>query len=133
MEVNIMVTISNGVKSFKVPSGAVKAYEPAGYHVVGKGEEQSAEVPVRGQQKPENEDIDFDGEDDVEGEGGENQEPDADDNFVAELLEKSLSQWSAEETKKFVSIKGIDTTGAKKLGDVKNIIKKYLDNEAKKN
>ena len=128
-----MVTISNGVKSFKVPSGAVKAYEPAGYHVVGKGEEQPAEVPVRGQQKPENEDIDFDGEDDVEGEGGENQESDADDNFVAELLEKSLSQWSAEETKKFVSIKGIDTTGAKKLGDVKNIIKKYLDNEAKKN
>lgn len=124
-----MVTISNGVRSFKVPSGSVKAYEPAGYHVVGKGEEQSAEVPVRGQQKPENEDIDFDGE----GEGGENQESDADDNFVAELLEKSLSQWSAEETKKFVSIKGIDTTGAKKLGDVKNIIKKYLDDEAKKN
>lgn len=128
-----MVTISNGVKSFKVPSGAVKAYEPAGYHVVGKGEEQSAETPVTGQHKPENEDIDFDGEDDVEGKGGENQKPDADDNFVAELLEKSLSQWSAEETKKFVSIKGIDTTGAKKLGDVKNIIKKYLDDEAKKN
>lgn len=128
-----MVTISNGVKSFKVPSGAVKAYEPAGYHVVGKGEEQSAETPVTGQHKPENEDIEFDGEDDVEGEGGENQESDADDNFVAELLEKSLSQWSAEETKKFVSIKGIDTTGAKKLGDVKNIIKKYLDDEAKKN
>lgn len=131
MEVNIMVTISNGVKSFKVPSGAVKAYEPAGYHVVGKGEEQSAETPVTVQHKPENEDIDFDGEDDAE--GGENQESDADDNFVAELLEKSLSQWSAEETKKFVSIKGIDTTGAKKLGDVKNIIKKYLDDEAKKN
>lgn len=122
-----MVTISNGVKSFKVPSGAVKAYEPAGYHVVGKGEGQPAETPVTEQHKPENEDIDFDGE------GGENQEPDADDNFVAELLEKSLSQWSAEETKKFVSIKGIDTTGAKKLGDVKNIIKKYLDDEAKKN
>lgn len=121
MEVNIMVTISNGVKSFKVPSGSVKAYEPAGYHVVGKGEEQPAEVPVKGQQKPENEDIDFDGEDD------------ADEKFVTELLEKSLSQWSAEETKKFVSIKGIDTTGAKKLGDVKNIIKKYLDDEAKNN
>ena len=128
-----MVTISNGVRSFKVPSGSVKAYEPAGYHVVGKGEEQPAEVPVKGQQKPENEDIDFDGEDDVDGEGGENQEPDADEKFVAELLEKSLSQWSAEETKKFVSIKGIDTTGAKKLGDVKNIIKKYLDDEAKNN
>lgn len=128
-----MVTISNGVKSFKVPSGAVKAYEPAGYHVVGKGEEQLAETPAKGQQKPENEDIDFDGEDDVEGEGGENQEADADDKFVAELLEKSLSQWSADETKKFVSIKGIDTTGAKKLGDVKNIIKKYLDDEAKNN
>lgn len=124
-----MVTISNGVKSFKVPSGAVKAYEPAGYHVVGKGEEQLAETPVTGQHKPDNEDIDFDGE----GEGGENQESDADDNFVAELLEKSLSQWSAEETKKFVSIKGIDTTGAKKLGEVKNIIKKYLDDEAKNN
>lgn len=128
-----MVTISNGVRSFKVPSGSVKAYEPAGYHVVGKGEEQPVEVPAKGQQKPENEDIDFDGEDDVDGEGGENQEADADDKFVAELLEKSLSQWSADETKKFVSIKGIDTTGAKKLGDVKNIIKKYLDDEAKNN
>lgn len=126
-----MVTISNGVKSFKVPSGAVKAYEPAGYHVVGKGKEQPAETPVTGQHKPESEDIDFDGEDGAE--GGESQEPDVDDNFVAELLEKSLSQWSAKETKKFVSIKGIDTTGAKKLGDVKNIIKKYLDDEAKKN
>ena len=131
MEVNIMVTISNGVRSFKVPSGSVKAYEPAGYHVVGKGEEQSVETPVKGQRKPENEDIDFDDEDDVEGEGGDNQESDADEKFVTELLEKSLSQWSADETKKFVSIKGIDTTGAKKLGDVKNIIKKYLDDEAK--
>lgn len=128
-----MVTISNGVRSFKVPSGSVKAYEPAGYHVVGKGEEQPVETPIKGQQKPENEDIDFDGEDDVEGEGGDKQEPDADEKFVTELLEKSLSQWSADETKKFVSIKGIDTTGAKKLGDVKNIIKKYLDNEAKNN
>lgn len=126
-----MVTISNGVRSFKVPSGSVKAYEPAGYHVVGKEEEQVVDTPITGQQKPDNEDIDFDGEDDAE--GGENQESDADDNFVAELLEKSLSQWSAEETKKFVSIKGIDTTGAKKLGDVKNIIKRYLDDEAKKN
>lgn len=126
-----MVTISNGIKSFKVPSGSVKAYESAGYRVVGKSEEHSAETPVKGQHKSENDDIDFGGEDDAE--GGENQEPDADDNFVAELLEKSLSQWSAEETKKFVSIKGIDTTGAKKLGDVKNIIKKYLDDEAKKN
>ena len=128
-----MVTISNGVKSFKVPSGSVKAYEPAGYHVVGKGEEHSAETSIKGQHKSENDDIDFDGENDAEGEGGENQEADADDKFVTELLEKSLSQWSAEETKKFVSIKGIDTTGAKKLGDVKNIIKKYLDDEAKKN
>ena len=126
-----MVTISNGVKSFKVPSGSVKAYESAGYHVVGKSKEHSAETSIKGQHKSENDDIDFDDENDAE--GGENQEPDADDNFVAELLEKSLSQWSAEETKKFVSIKGIDTTGAKKLGDVKNIIKKYLDDEAKKN
>ena len=126
-----MVTISNGIKSFKVPSGSVKAYESAGYHVVGKSKEHSAETSIKGQHKSENDDIDFDGENDAE--GGENQEPDADDNFVAELLEKSLSQWSAEETKKFVSIKGIDTTGAKKLGDVKNIIKKYLDDEAKNN
>ena len=79
-----MVTISNGVKSFKVPSGAVKAYEPAGYHVVGKGEEQPAETLVTGQHKHENDDIDVDGEDDAE--GGENQESDADDNFVAFAL-----------------------------------------------
>lgn len=127
-----MVTISNGVKSFKVPSGSVKAYEPAGYHVVGKEEEQAVDTPVTGQQKPDNEEIDFDGEENTDGEGGEDKEPDADEKFVTELMEKSLSQWTADETKKFVSIKGIDTTGAKKLGDVKNIIKKYLDDEAKK-
>lgn len=129
-----MVTISNGVKTFKVPSGSVKAYEPAGYHVVGKEEEPVVDTPNAGQQKSDNEDIDFDGnEDQNDEEGGEDKEPDADTKFVEELMEKSLSQWTADETKKFVSIKGIDTTGAKKLGDVKNIIKKHLDEQAKNN
>jgi hypothetical protein len=128
-----MVTISNGVKTFRVPSGSVEAYEPAGYRVVDKEEakKSSKSHTTHAQQQKSDEEIDFNGGESTD--AGEGQEPDEDTSFVAELMEKSLSQWSTEETKKFVSIKGIDTTGAKKLSDVKNIIKKYLDEQAKQN
>lgn len=46
-----------------------------------------------------------------------------DERFVAELMEKPISQWTKDEVKRFVDIKGIDTTGAKSVNEVKDLIK----------
>ena len=49
--------------------------------------------------------------------------PSEDERFVAELMEKPISQWTKDEVKRFVDIKGIDTTGAKSVNEVKDLIK----------
>lgn len=46
-----------------------------------------------------------------------------DERFVAELMEKPISQWTKDEVKRFVDIKGIDTSGAKSVNEVKDLIK----------
>ena len=56
----------------------------------------------------------------------------SDDDFVEELLEKPISQWTNDELKEFVKIKKIDTSSIKKTSEVRNIVKKYLEEEAKK-
>lgn len=56
----------------------------------------------------------------------------SDDDFVEELLEKPISQWTNDELKEFVKIKKIDTSSVKKTSEVRNIVKKYLEEEAKK-
>lgn len=52
-----------------------------------------------------------------------NKMPTDDERFVEELLEKPISQWSKDEVKRFVDVKGIDTTGAKSVAEVKELIK----------
>lgn len=49
--------------------------------------------------------------------------PSEDERFVAELMEKPISQWTKDEVKRFVDTKGIDTTGAKSVNEVKDLIK----------
>lgn len=49
--------------------------------------------------------------------------PSDEDHFVDELMEKPISQWSKDEVKRFVDIKGIDTAGAKSVNEVKDLIK----------
>lgn len=49
--------------------------------------------------------------------------PSEDERFVAELMEKPISQWTKDEVKRFVDIKGIDTTGVKSVNEVKDLIK----------
>lgn len=60
------------------------------------------------------------------------EEQETSDDFVEELLEKPISQWTNDELKEFVKIKGIDTSSVKKTSEVRNIVKKYLEEEAKK-
>ena len=125
-----MVTISNGKTTFRVTAGAVEIYKSMGFHVVDDKEndqiksvehkEEKAAEDVAGEPETDGSDVEDEGvEDDIE------------EAYVTELLEKPLSQWSNEEVKEFVRIKGIDTSGAKKLSQVKDIIKAYLDEQVK--
>lgn len=128
-----MVVITNGIKRMSVPAGAVKPFLNMGYHVESKEERQAAEEikpdKVLNSQVPD-EDPNEEGEPAEEEDGEE--EPSADDAYVAELLEKPISQWSNDEVKNFVKIKGIETAGVQKISQVRDIIKNYLNEQAKR-
>ena len=125
-----MVTISNGKTTFRVTAGAVEIYKSMGFHVVDDKENDQIK-PVEHKEEKAAEDVA--GEPEAGGSDAEDEgvEDDTEEAYVTELLEKPLSQWSNEEVKEFVRIKGIDTSGAKKLSQVKDIIKAYLDEQVK--
>lgn len=122
-----LVKITNGDVTSLVSRGAYeKQYKDLGFHVVGdkpdkkeKAKQAEAKVedipePVA---EPEPDEVDA--------------EADGEDAEIEELLEKPLSQWSNDELKLFVTAKNIDTSSAKKTSEVRAIVKKYLDDEAK--
>ena len=125
-----MVTISNGKTTFRVTAGAVDVYKSMGFYVVDDKENDQIK-PVERKEEKVAEDVA--GEPEADGSDAEDEgvEDDTEEAYVTELLEKPLSQWSNEEVKEFVRIKGIDTSGAKKLSQVKDIIKAYLDEQVK--
>ena len=125
-----MVTISNGKATFRVTAGAVEIYKSMGFHVVDDKENDQIK-PVERKEEKVAEDAAGESEDDGSDAEDEGVEDDTEEAYVTELLEKPLSQWSNEEVKEFVRIKGIDTSGAKKLSQVKDIIKAYLDEQVK--
>lgn len=123
-----MVKITNGSKIFEVSRGAYDSvYKGLGFHVVGTEPAEDKPPKEKTQVPPENEGNEEDeapGETEGEGEAGEGLDLDA-------LLEKPLSQWEPDELKEFVRAKGIDTAGAKKVSQVRGIVKKYLEDQAK--
>ena len=125
-----MVTISNGKTTLRVTAGAVETYKSMGFHVVDDKENDQIK-PVEHKEEKVAEDVA--GEPEADGSDAEDEgvEDDTEEAYVTELLEKPLSQWSNEEVKEFVRIKGIDTSGAKKFSQVKDIIKAYLDEQVK--
>lgn len=123
-----MVKITNGSKIFEVSRGAYDSvYKGLGFHVVGT---EPAEVnpPKEKTQVPT--DAEGEEEDDTPGEAEGETEP-GEGLDLDVLLEKPLSQWEPDELKEFVRAKGIDTAGAKKVSQVRGIVKKYLDDQAK--
>lgn len=118
-----MVKISNGEVTQIVSRGAFDTqYKRLGFQIVGdnkttevKKKKKKSEVHVP------DDDFDADVADDTE---------DGDD--FEELLEKPISQWNKTEVKDFAAAKGIDIHGTKSANEAKEIIKKYLDDEAKK-
>ena len=123
-----MVKISNGEVTQIVSRGAFDTqYKRLGFQIVedNKSVEVKKEVKKAAEEKkpevqvPDDDDFDADVADDTE------------DDFE-ELLEKPISQWNKTEVKDFAAAKGIDIHGTKNANEAKEIIKKYLDDEAKK-
>lgn len=123
-----MVKISNGEVTQIVSRGAFDTqYKRLGFQIVedNKAAEVQREVKKAAEEKkpesqvPDDDDFDADAADDTE------------DDFE-ELLEKPISQWNKTEVKDFAAAKGIDIHGTKNANEAKEIIKKYLDDEAKK-
>ena len=110
-----MVTISNGETTFRVTAGAVEVYKSMGFHVVDDDKENDQIKSVKHEEEKVAEDVAGESEVDDSDAEDEGVEDDTEEAYVTELLEKPLSQWSNEEVKEFVRIKGIDTSGAKKL------------------
>lgn len=123
-----MVKITNGSKIFEVSRGAYDSvYKSLGFHVVGTEPAEDKPLKEKTQVPPETEGYEEDDapdEPETEGEPGSGLDLDA-------LLEKPLSQWEPDELKEFVRAKGIDTAGAKKVSQVRGIVKKYLEDQAK--
>lgn len=102
-----MVKITNGINVFEVPSGAAKAYEASGYHIV-SGHDNVDKVII---------------EDEV-AEDAVNDAND-DDRFVEEIMEKPVSQWNGEEIRRYASIKGIDLTGVRTTKQARSAVIAY--------
>lgn len=106
-----MVDITNGISTFKVTNGAFEnIFKNQGYRV---------------KQEAESEDINyedgFDGNPEIM-----NEVTNEDAEFVKEVSEKPISQWSKAEVKRFASIKSIDLSGTSSVNEAKDRIKAYL-------
>lgn len=104
-----MVKITNGINVFDVPSGAAKAYEASGYHVITDSE--TGKVIIEDEVVEDVEDVANDANDD--------------DRFIEEIMEKPVSQWNGEEIRRYASIKGIDLTGVRTTKQARSAVIAY--------
>lgn len=101
-----MIMITNGISTFEVTRGAYDGiYSKQGYRPVEDHNTEPAALQAQ---------------DHVD---------DPDQIFLEEIVEKPVSQWTKDEAKRFVTLKGIDTSGAKNVGEVKELIKAFLDEQ----
>lgn len=49
--------------------------------------------------------------------------------YIEELMEKPISQWNKEEVKIYASLKNVDISNTKNIGEARNIIKQSIDKE----
>lgn len=98
-----MVKITNNINTFEVSNGAYESiFKAQGYTKV---VEETAEI---------------------EGQlGMEDSAPvlTEDEQFLSEIVEKPLSQWSKAEVKKYADLKGIDMSGVSTVAEAKELIK----------
>lgn len=100
-----MVKITNYVNTFEVTQGAYDdIFKKQGFELVEEDKEDKKET--------------------VEETKKTNEEA-----YVEELMEKPISQWNKEEVKTYASLKNIDISKTKNIGEARNIIKQSIDKE----
>lgn len=121
-----MVTITNGRETRFVSTGAFNnIYKSKGYHIVDDKKPKKVEKEIVKEVAKEEPIEEFENNESVETQ--EEVVVESESDWVTELLEKPISQWTKEETASFAKEKNIDTSSAHKLGEAKDIIKKWLD------
>lgn len=100
-----MVKITNFVNTFEVTQGAYDdIFKKQGFELVEEEKEDKKET--------------------VEETKKTNEEA-----YIEELMEKPISQWNKEEVKTYASLKNIDISNTKNIGEARNIIKQSIDKE----
>lgn len=126
-----MVKISNGEVTQIVSRGAFDTqYKRLGFQIVEDNQVSDAKSEAKKAAEEKKPEAQVPDDDDFDADVADDDTEDGDD--FEELLEKPISQWNKTEVKDFAAAKGIDIHGTKNANEAKEIIKKYLDDEAKK-
>lgn len=100
-----MVDITNLVNTYSVTKGAYEdIFKRQGFRPVEKEKEDKKETVE--ETKKTNEEV-----------------------YIEELMEKPISQWNKEEVKTYASLKNVDISNTKNIGEARNIIKQSIDKE----
>lgn len=100
-----MVKVTNYVNTFEVTQGAYDdILKKQGFELVEEEKEDKKETVE--ETKKTNEEV-----------------------YIEELREKPISQWNKEEVKTYASLKNIDISNTKNIGEARNIIKQSIDKE----
>lgn len=101
-----MVKITNFVNTYEVTQGAYDdIFKKQGFELVEEKKENKKETVLKETKKTDEE------------------------AYVEELMEKPISQWNKEEVKTYASLKNIDISNTKSIGEARNIIKQSIDKE----
>lgn len=104
-----MVVITNGINEFEVSRGAYESvFQKQGYSIIVDAEAEAVE----------------DNNDAKATEHAEHVDKDAE-----ALVEKPISQWTKNEVKNFIAKKGIDVSGITSFNEVKDRVRKYIEEE----
>lgn len=99
-----MVKITNFVNTFEVTQGAYDdIFKKQGFELVEEKEDKKETVEETKKTKEEA--------------------------YIEELMEKPISQWNKEEVKTYASLKNVDISNTKNIGEARNIIKQSIDKE----
>lgn len=102
-----MVKITNFVNTFEVTKGAYDdIFKKQGFELVEEDKEETIKEEETGKDYKSDE-----------------------EKYVEELMEKPISQWNKEEVKTYASLKNIDISNTKNIGEARNIIKQSIDKE----
>lgn len=100
-----MVKITNFVNTFEVTQGAYDdIFKKQGFKIVEEEKEDKKETVEETKKTKE-------------------------EAYIEELMEKPISQWNKEEVKTYASLKNVDISNTKNIGEARNIIKQSIDKE----